>query len=222
QCVGVAKVDLVLTRAALVVTELDGDAEVLEHAHRTAPEVVCRAPRHVVEVSRRVDRLRALGAVLRALQQVELDLGVRVEGEATIRRLREGALEHVAGVGDGGLAVGRGDVTEHAGRRVHLVAPRQDLERRRVRVGQNVRLVGAGESLDGRSVETEPLGEGSLDLRRGYRHRLQSADDIREPEPDELDPALFDSAKNEVTLLVHWLLIFTCRGRGQSGPKARY
>ena len=62
--VGVAQVDLVLAGAALVVAELDRDAEVFEHAHRAATEVVRRAAGDVVEVARRVDRLGAVRAEL--------------------------------------------------------------------------------------------------------------------------------------------------------------
>ncbi len=97
--IGIAQVDLVLPRARLVVAELDGDAEVFEHAHRPATEVVGRAARHVVEVSGGVDGNRTLGgAVLRRLEQVELDLGgVRVEREPAVGGARERALQHVAG-----------------------------------------------------------------------------------------------------------------------------
>ena len=203
QRVGVAQVDLVLAGAALVVAELHRDAEVLEHPHRAAAEVVRGAARDVVEVAGGVDRLGAVRAERRRLQQVELDLGVRVEREAGIGRLRERALEHVARVGDGRLAVGRRDVAEHARGRVDLAAPRQDLERRRVRVGEQVGLVGAGQTLDRGAVEAEALAERALDLGRRDRHRLEGADDVREPEPDELDAPLLDRAQNEVTLLVH-------------------
>jgi hypothetical protein len=44
-----------------VVAVLDRDAEVLEHAHAAAAEVVRRAAGHVVEVARRVDRLGTVG-----------------------------------------------------------------------------------------------------------------------------------------------------------------
>ena len=84
--VGVAQVDLVLAGPALVVAELDRDAEVLEHPHRAAAEVVRRAAGHVVEVAGGVDGLGAVRAERRRLEQVELDLGVRVEREAARRR----------------------------------------------------------------------------------------------------------------------------------------
>ncbi len=78
---------------------------------------------------------------------------------------------------------------------------------------EHVRFVGTGKSLDGRPIETEALGERALNLRRCDRHRLQGAHDIREPEADELDATLLDSAKNEVTLLVHLLLMPGRHGR---------
>ena len=142
--VGVAQVDLVLAGAALVVAELDRDAEVLEHPHRAPAEVVRRAAGDVVEVAGGVDRLGAVRAERRRLQQVELDLGVRVEREPGVRRLGERALEDVPRIGDRGLAVGRRDVAEHARGRVDLAPPRQGLERRRVGVGEQVGLVRRG------------------------------------------------------------------------------
>ncbi len=104
--VGVAQVDLVLPGPGLVVTELDRDAEVFEHPHRTAAEVVRGSAGNVVEVAGRVDGLGAAVLVLARLEQVELDLGMRVEGESALARPGEGALEDVARVGDRGLAVG--------------------------------------------------------------------------------------------------------------------
>ena len=161
------------------------------------------AARHVVEVAGRVDRVRALLAERRRLEQVELDLGMRVEGEAAVGRLLERPLQHVAGVGHRRLAVGRRDVAEHAGGRVDLAAPRQDLERRRIGQREQVGLVGARQALDRGPVEAEPFAEGSLDLGRGDGDGLEGADDVGEPQPHELDATLLDRAKNEVALLVH-------------------
>ncbi len=164
----------------------------------------CAVPaRHVVEVAGGVDGLGTLRAERRGLQEVELDLGVRVEREAGVGRLRQRALQHVPRVGDRGLPVRRRDVAEHPRRGVDLAAPRQDLERGGVGVGEQVGFVRPRQALDRRAVESEALGERALDLGRRDRHRLQGADDVGEPEPDELDAALLDRAQNEVTLLVH-------------------
>ena len=216
QRVGVAQIDLVLAGPALVVAELDGDAEVLQHPDRAPAEIVGGAARDVVEVPGRVDRLGTLRSEGRGLQQVELDLGMRVEREARVGRLGERALEDVPWVGHGGLTVGRGDVAEHARRRVDLAAPRQDLERGGVGVREQVRLVGPRQTLDRGAVEPEPFAEGSLDLSRCDRHRLERADDVCEPEPDEFDAPLLDRSQNEVTLLVHRIP----SGAGSLGPRA--
>jgi hypothetical protein len=160
------------------------------------------AARHVVEVAGGVDRHRAARVERARLQQVELDLGVRVEGEARVVRLRERALQHVARIGGGRLPVGREDVAEHAGGRVDLPAPGQDLEGAGVRHRQHVGLVRARVALDRGAVEPDALGERALHLGRGDRHRLQGADDVGEPEADELDAALLDRAEHEIALLV--------------------
>ncbi len=96
QRVGVAQVDLLLAGRHLVVAELDRDAQALERRHRLAAEVVRRVVAGHVEVAAGVDRHR-LGAVGRAvLEQEELDLGVGVEGESALGRLRQGAAQDVA------------------------------------------------------------------------------------------------------------------------------
>ena len=82
-------------------------------------------------------------------------------------------------------------------------APRQDLERRRVGLGQHVGLVDAGEALDRRAVEADALVEGALELGRRHRDRLQEAQHVGEPQPDEPDVALLERAENEVFLLAH-------------------
>jgi hypothetical protein len=81
--------------------------------------------------------------------------------------------------------------------------PGQHLERRRVGLGHHVRLVHAGEALDGGAVEADALAEGALELRGSDRHRLEEAQDVGEPEPDEPDVAFLEGAEHELLLAVH-------------------
>ncbi len=206
QRVRIAKVDFVMTGSALVVAEFNGNAEVLKHPNGSSAEVVRRAAWHVVEVPSGVDGNRPSTLVKAGrLHQVELDLGMRVEREAAVSGLLQGAFEHVARVSDRRFAVWRGDVAEHAGRRINLSPPRQDLEGGGVRLQQHVRLVHPGQALDYRTVDSDALSECTLNLCRRDRHRLQSSNDIREPQPHKFDTALLNGAQYEVTLLVHQL-----------------
>ena len=117
--------------------------------------------------------------------------------------LVEGPLEHVPRVGEARRAVGQLQVAEHPRRAGRVAAPRQDLEGRRVGLGEHVGLVDAGEALDGRTVEADALGEGALELRRRDGHGLERAEHVREPQTDEADVALFDRAQHELFLTVH-------------------
>ena len=203
QRVGVAQVDLLLAGTALVVAELHGDAHRLEHVDRLAAEVRATRLGGVVEVAAAVHGDRVLAGAGPALEEVELDLGVGVEGEALLGSRLQGALEHVARVGVRRGAVGHHDVAEHPGGGRALTAPRQELERRRVGVGQHVRLGDPGEALDRGAVEADALGEGALELGRRDRDRLEVAEHVGEPQPHEPDVALFECAENEVFLLAH-------------------
>jgi hypothetical protein len=138
QRIGVPQVDLLLARPALVVTELDRDAHRLEHRDRLAAEVRALALRGVVEVAAAVDRDRLCAGLGVVLEQVELDLGVGVEGEPLVGRGGQRPLEDEPRVGVRRGPVGHHDVAEHPGRARALAAPRQDLERRRVGLGQHV------------------------------------------------------------------------------------
>ena len=86
---------------------------------------------------------------------------------------------------------------------VRLASPRQDLERGRIRAREHVSFVDAGEALDRRSVEADALGERALELGRRDGDRLQHAEDVGEPQPNESDVALLDGAEHELDLLVH-------------------
>ena len=163
------------------------------------------AVRHVVEVAGVVDRDRGGRRGPRSLlEQEELDLGVGVEGEAEVGRPGQRALQHVARVGEA-RRCRPGSCRSQNIRAVPglLAAPRQDLERRRVGLGQHVGLVDAREALDGRAVEADALGEGALELGRRDGHGLQRAEHVGEPQPDEADVALFDRAQHELFLTVH-------------------
>ncbi len=203
QRVRVAQVDLLLPGRALVVAVLHRDAHGLQHRDRGAPEVVCDAVRRVIVVAAGVDRPRP-GAWFRPFpEQEELDLGVRVEGEAELRGPGQVALEHPARVRVRRRPVGQQDVAEHPGDSGVLPAPRQQLERGRVRAQDHVRLVDPGEAFDRGTVEADPVGERALQLGGGDRHRLQRAEHVGEPEPDEPDVPLLQRAQHELFLPVH-------------------
>ncbi len=174
QRVRVAQVDFVLAGARLVVAELHGDADRFEHGDGGAAEVLGDAARNVVEVAALVHGHRgAVRARVLGLQQVELDLGVGVAGEAHVRGLGQVALEDVARIRGGGFAVGGQDVAEHPGRRLRLAAPGQDLEGGGIRLGQHVGFEDAGEAFDRGAVKAQAFLEGPLNLGRGKRHGLQ-------------------------------------------------
>ena len=203
--VGVPQVDLLLARRDLVVAELHRDAHALQHGDGVAAEVLADAVRREVEVPGGVDRLGLLAGARLRLEQEELDLGVRVEGEAGVGGLAERAPQDVPRVGPRRRPVRHRDVAEHAGRTGAVVglAPRQHLERRRVGLGEHVALLHPGEALDRRAVEADPLGERALELGRRDGDGLQRPEDVGEPQPHEADVALLQRAEDELLLLVH-------------------
>jgi hypothetical protein len=102
---------------------------------------------------------------------------------------------------------------------VPLTTPRQDLERRRVRAGDHVRLVDPRQALDGAAVEPDALGERGLELGRRDRHRLEEPEHVGEPETDEADVPLLDRAENELLLPVHAPILPDRTGRARDGHR---
>ena len=129
QGVGVAQVDFVLAGAGFVVAEFHGDADLFEHGHGLAAEFLHDTAGGVVEVGFVVHgHGEAVGAELGGLQQVELDFGRGVAGEAHLGGLVEHAFEHAASVRGADFAVGGEHIAEHAGGDVFLTTPGQNLE----------------------------------------------------------------------------------------------
>ena len=201
--VGVAQVDLVLTRTVLVMGELDLDVHRLQVLDGGAAEVLALAAVDVVEVAGLVHRPQRGALLVGLLEEVELDLGVGVELQPLLLSAGEGILQHAARIGGRGLAVGGEDVAHHAAGRVGLAAPGQQLEGRGVRAQDHVGLVAAGEALDGGAVDADALGEGDLEVRRRDRDRLQRPRDVAEPQPDEPHVLVGDGADDVVMEMSH-------------------
>ena len=91
-----------------------------------------------------------------------------------------------------GRALGRQHVAEHAADALLLRTPRQHRERRGVRHRDHVRLLDRVEAGDRGAVEAHPGLQRPVELAGVDRERLQLADDVCEPQPDEADLPLGD------------------------------
>ena len=106
-----------------------------------------------------------------------------------------------------------------------LAAPRQDLERGRIRLGQHVGFEDAGQALDRGPVESESLLEGAFHLGRGQGHGLERSYDVGEPQPHEPHVALFDRPQDKLLLAVHtglFPVLPSAPGPAFTGPAAAH
>ena len=95
------------------------------------------------------------------------------------------------------------DVAEHAGDGRVGVAAGEQLEGVRVGLGQHVGFLDPAVALDRRAVEGHALLEGDLQLGRRDLDRLQEAEHVGEPKPDETHAALLDGAQDVLQLALH-------------------
>ena len=211
QSIGIAQIDLLLARRDLMVTELDADPHPLEHRDGLPAEVVTEVVRRLVEVATGVYRLRQHQLGRRSFpQEEELHLGMHVERKAEIGSLLHHPTKDVSWVGVRRRAVRHQDVAVHPRRTRCFATPRQHLERRRVGSGEHVRLVHTREALDRGTVEADAFGERAFELGRSDRDRLQEAEHVCEPEPDEADVPFLDRPQDELLLSLH---VITLRRR---------
>ena len=211
QGVVVAHVDLVLAGRHLVVRVLHVDSHGLQRQHGLAAQVAGGVERGEVEVPAAVERHGALGV----LEVEELQLGAQVVVVVPhCPRALEGAAQYLAGVALVGLAGGQLDVAEHARHALHLGAVGQNREGVGVGHGDHVRLLDGVEAGDRRAVEAHPLLHRRRQLLARDGEALQLPQHIREPEPDELDVALFHQRQDLIAChrpnLPHGLALRAC------------
>jgi len=207
QGVRVPQVYLILPGARLVMGELDGYPHILQGEHGGLAEVLGDGPRHVVEVGAGVDRHGLLVRVALGIEEVELDLGVDVAGEAHVGGLVEGPLEDRARIRAHGLPVAGLDVAYHP-RRGELLDPLgKEGERGGVGDHEHVVLVHAGQALDGRSVESDAVVERLLEFGRCDGDRLELPDHVGEPQAHEAHALFLDRSQNVFLLTVHAALL---------------
>ena len=203
ESIGVAQIDLILPGSSLVVAELDRNSEVFEHSNRATAEIVGASTRDIIEIARRIDRLRTVLSVTARLQKIKLNFGVGIEGETQVGGFFQLTLEDKTGIGHRRLTIGCRDVAEHPGGRVNFSTPGQNLERGGVRVRQNIGFKRTGKALNGGTIYTQAFSEGALNLGWRNRHHLESSHDVGEPEADELHSALLNCAQNKIALFIH-------------------
>ena len=191
--VGVAQVDLVLGRGHLVMDVFDRDPHRLQVDDRSLPHVGGHVEWSQVEIAAPVKKFSALGV----LEIEVLELRADVEGEAELRRSLELLAQHVARIAVERTAVRVVDVAEHPGD-LGFGLPGDDLERAGIGEGDHVRFLDPREPFDRGAVEPHPFGKGAFQFLRRDGERLQESEDIREPQPDELDAAFLNGPKNEL------------------------
>ena len=162
--IGKAQINLLLARRGLMVRELHGDAHTLQGADGIGAEVR-RLVRHcLIEVPTNIGGHRRLAVGIGGMHQEELDLRVNVAGETHFGGNVHLSTQNLSRIRPRRLAIGHGDIAEHAGGEaaVSIRGERQDLERAGVWLGDGVRFGHTREALDGRAIKADSLGKSTL------------------------------------------------------------
>ena len=197
QGVVILKVDLVLSHGALVMAGLNLKAHLLQIQADLLPGGFAVVQGAQVEVGGLVLGPGGGPAVLVGLKEEELQLGPDVEHvKAHALRPAEHPAQHAPGVAHEGGAVGVVHIAEHPGHPPpgHLLGDNH----KAVQIGVEalVRLVDAGEALNGGAVEHNLVVHRLLHLGGGDGHIFHLAENIGELHPDKLNIILPDNADN--------------------------
>lgn len=191
--VGVAQVDLVLTRRHLVVVVLDLDPHILEDLDRLAAEVGAEVHRDHVEVAAPVEDI---GRPV-VLEVEILQLGPDHPAVTEVGGVLQGALEGIARVALVRVSVRRDDVAEHPGLAAFVLrSPREQAEGGRVGHRDHIALLDPREPLDRGAVEAHPGLQGLGQLGACDGEALEPAENVGEPEAYEPDIVLLDEFQN--------------------------
>ena len=132
-------------------------------------------------------------------------------------------LQHVARVAVERLARVHLDVAEHAGDGGVGIVAREQLERVGIGPGEHVGLLDPAVALDRGSVEGHALLEGGLQLGRRDLDRLEKAQHVGEPQPDESDAPLLHRPQDVLVLALHYMApSSSAQCAVRAGPKLRF
>ena len=190
QGVGVAEVDLVLSRPAFVVGALRENAHALQRQADLPADVLSFVLRRHVHIARLVEGFLGGLALLVQTEKVKLHLRTEAEFITLCRGVRHGPAQKGAGVSVKGRAVRVDDVAEHMRHPPALGAPGQLLQRVGVGAQEKVAALVHVKAADGGGVKGDAVVEGAGQLPRHDRHVALLAVNVAERHADELDVLL--------------------------------
>ncbi|OQB25008.1 MAG: hypothetical protein BWY10_02551 [Chloroflexi bacterium ADurb.Bin180] len=155
QGIGVVKVDLLLTRTALVVGRLDGNAHLLQRQRNAVANLRSQVQRRKVKVTGIVLRHGARLGLSVALEKVELDLRASVKGVAQRAAIGDGVLQNAPRISGKRPTRGVKGVADEARRALWRLRPRQKSIGRWIGAQHHIALGNAGKALDRRAVKVD-------------------------------------------------------------------
>ena len=183
---GVLEVNLMLAGGALVVGGFDFKPQGLQGQADLPAGVVPVVDGAQVEVAGFVPGFGGGLAVLVDFKEEEFALRAHVKGVSHVGGPLEHPLQGAPGVPDEGGAVGVAHIAQKTGHLALLLVPRQDGEGIQIGVEVLVRLMDAGEPLDGAAVDGDLVVYGLLDLGGGDGHVFGLAKNIGKLHADEV------------------------------------
>ena len=206
QCVGVAEVDLVLARSALMVGALREDAHPLQRQANLTANVFALVLRGHVHVSRLIERfLRGL-ALLVELEEVEFHFRAEAERIALRRGFLRRRAQQRPAVPVKGCAVGADDVAEHVGHTAALGPPGQLLQRVGVGAQEEVGALVHIKAADGRGVERNAVFKGAGQLPGHDRHVALFTVNVAKGHADKFDVLLQNILHHFIRCVFHGMI----------------
>ena len=203
QRVGIAKVDLVLPRAAFVVGAFGLNAHLLQHQADLPADVLAPVVGSDVHVAGLVVGDGGVSAVLVQLKQIEFHFGAEGKVVASGVRIGHRLFQDAAGVPLEGAAIGMENIAEHPHHLALLGPPRQLYQRGRVRPQQQVGACLTAEALDGGGVDGDAVFKSAAQLTGHNGHIVLLSVDVAEGQADEPDILLLHELHDLFPRILH-------------------
>ena len=185
QGIGIAKVDLVLPGALLMVRALRPYPHLLQRQADLPPHILALVLRRDVHVPCVVVGDVGRFTVFVPAEEIELHLRAEGETDAQCFRVRHRLTQQRAAVGLEGGAIGPQHVAEHPRHSAVIRPPGQHTEGAAVRMQEQVRVDLVAEAGHSGGIESDAVAEGPVQLIRQNRYIFLAAENIAEGQTQE-------------------------------------
>ena len=162
--IGITEIDLILSRAHFMMRAFRTDPHLFQHQTDLTADILALILRRYVHIARFIIRETGRAAVIIQLEEIKFHLCAEDERRVQILCVADSAFQQSARIALKGSLIRISDVAEHPHHSSMLRPPRQDQQRVRIGMQQEIRMGFITKTVNGRRIESNAAGKCSGEL----------------------------------------------------------